>query len=189
MSALTLNLAALASLTASRTSLVQDYVLPGDTHAGLDLAVCAAAWSCGNQPVFVRVQVVGPDTAHLSVLRFDSDGFGTLVHETVTNGMSSELVCDGALSGAQHVVLLAPEGTDIADMGLDAALVEVRYTSRVRLLEEQVLGLSREDRDTDPSVWIAAREGDLLASRHVAAAAKADLFALVCLGGDDITIH
>lgn len=189
MSALRLNLAALAPLTTSRTTLVRDHVLPGDTHAGLDLAACAEAWSCGNQPLFARLQVVGPDTAHISVLSFDSDGFGTLVHETIGAGTPLALACDGALSGVPHLVLLAPEGTDASDLGIDVSLIEVRYSSRVRLLEEQVLGLCREDRDADPDVWIAAREGDALAARHVAESAKADLFALVCLGGGDITIH
>lgn len=189
MSALRLNLAALIPLTAASRSLVRDHVLPGDTHAGRDLAVCADAWSCGGQPVFARLQVVGPDTAHVSVLLFDDEGFGSMVHETISTNSSLAECCDGALSGAQHIVLLAPEGTDASDLGLDAALIEVRYSTRVRLLEEQVLGLAREDRDADPSVWIAAREGDPIAARFVAESAKADLFALVSLGGSDITIH
>lgn len=166
-----------------------EHVLPGDTHAGHDLAVCAEAWSAGEPPVFVRFRVVSPDVAHVAVLSFDAGGFGTLQTETISAGDSLADACGGVLATAAHVVLLAPLGVDPEALGLNAALVEVRDAARVRLVEEEVLGVTRLDADIDPAVWIAARAGDRIAGGHVARAARADLFALVCLGGSDITIH
>lgn len=173
----------------SESRVVRDHVLPGDMHVGRDLAACADEWCCGETPVFARLEVVGPQTAHLTVLRFDEGGFGTMLSETISSGTPLDRACEGELAGARHVVLLAPEGTDVEALGLNAELLELRATDRVRLVEREVFGLSREHSDLDPDVWISARDGDPIAAAHVARAARADIFALVCLGGGDVTIH
>ena len=97
--------------------------------------------------------------------------------------------CGGILGDARHVVLMAPEGTDPVALGLRAELLEFRVTERVRLVEREVFGLSRSHTDLDPEVWVGARNGDPIAAGYVACAARADLFALVCLGGSDVTFH
>ena len=181
-----------SSLTVSprtESCLVRDHVLPGDTHAGRDLAASAEAWCCGETPVFARLEIVGPETAHFTVLSFDEAGFGTLISETISPDSPLDRVCDGQLAGARHLVLLAPEGIDPEALGLNVELLELRATDHVRMVEREVFGLFREHSDLDPEVWIAARDGDRVACGHVAQAARADLFALVSLGGNDITIH
>lgn len=166
-----------------------EHVLPGDTHAGYDLAACAEAWSTGEAPVFVRIRIVSPDVAHVAALSFDGGGFGTLRSETIGPGDSVVDACGGMIRSAPHVVLLSPSGFDVASLGLGATLIETRDDVRVRLIEEELMGVSRADADIDPDVWLAARAGDPVAAGHVTVAARADLFALVCLGGRDVTVH
>ena len=181
------SLSGLRPLVSRTPGLAREHVLPGDKHAGRDLAACANAWCVGQRTVFCRLRVVTPTVAHVAALAFDADGFGTLISVTMEPGVVPVEI-RAILEGADHVVVAADESAPVDDLLLDGH-VERRSLSRVRLFEAEVLGLVRRDIDLDPLVWTAARDGDPVAAGHLANAARADLFALVALAGSDITLH
>lgn len=163
------------------------HVLPGDQHAGLDLGACADAWSIGGPVAFVRLRVVSPLDAHIAVLRFDEAGYGTVISCRATPGHLPAQI-EEAISDIDHVVLLSDcNGEGRALFG--TRTIEHRDFLRTRIFEERELGLSRDDRDLDPQVWSAVRQGDILAERWLLRSASADLFALVCLAGANVTLH
>ncbi len=185
ISTLQSNLSVVASLPvfAPNTS----YVLPGDLHAGRDLAASAEAWSTGGRTVFVRLRVVTPLDAHVAVLEFDAGGFGTLVSSRMAAGTLPTDIA-AVLDGADQVVLLTDTDGPM-DTCLSATVVERRDFARVRMFEQEVLGLRRTDCDLDPEVWSAARTGDPVAETWLMSAAQADLFALVAMAGGNVTLH
>lgn len=163
------------------------HVLPGDTHADRDLYESANAWSAGAHTVFVRLRVLTPTDAHISVLWFDTDGFGTFLSAPMVGDQVPAEV-QAALDPADHVVAVTDTDGPLDVLGVNCA-TERRDFARVRLFEAEVLGLSRADGDLSADVWARALKGDAVANGWMAASGRADLFALVAMAGTRITLH
>lgn len=166
---------------------VREHVLPGDEHAGVDLASSADRWFAGGAGCFVRVRVFSPDYAFATALTFDSEGFGTLVSAGFSPVAGLPDAVRDAVDAYDDVIVLCDEGLRLDELELGGATR--RRFDRVRLYEEHVLGVRRGDGDLSASAWADARCGSRAAELVLAAAARADLFALVALRGADITLH
>lgn len=171
----------------ARAGMRRDYLLPDDEFAGVALVQAAAAWGTLGATVFVRRRVLAPDVCHVSMLRFDEDGFGTVSFGLADAGsLPAELAL--AVAQASKVVLLSDE-TDDAIAGLCVGPLERRGFEVVHAFGSRELGLVREGADLSAEVWSEARSGDPIAAMRMQAPAKADLLTLVAMAGRALTLH
>lgn len=163
-------------------------VLPDERFAGTTVVELAGAWGPLASTAFVRVRRLDTRRSFVSVLRFDDWGFGkvtTVAHTPC--GRFSHVAAE--LSTADRIVVVAPTVDFEEILGVSPTDVELRSAEQLRFHETEALQIVRMDRDAHPDVWERFATGDLCARGIVDEAARADLMALISLGGAELSLH